>query len=32
MKRYNLFRDEIGNFWRSYDGNVTFIEEKLGKI
>ena len=32
MKRYNLFRDDIGHFGRSYDGNVTFIEEKLGKI
>lgn len=26
-KYYNRFRDETGNFWRSYDDNETFIKE-----
>ncbi len=24
---YNKFKDDIGNYWRSYDGNKTFISE-----
>lgn len=26
-RTYNLFRDDTGRFWRSYDGNKTFIRE-----
>ncbi len=32
-KKYNYFRDDIGNFWRSYDHNESFIEEsRMGVI
>lgn len=24
---YNKFKDDLGNYWRSYDGNKTFISE-----
>ena len=24
---YNRFRDDLGNFWRSYDNNETFVKE-----
>lgn len=27
-KYYDRFIDDLGNYWRSYDGNDTFIEEK----
>lgn len=27
MKHYTYFRDDLGNYWRSYDGNNTFIAE-----
>lgn len=33
QKLYSRFRDDLGNFWRTYDGNKTFIKEKYnGKI
>lgn len=28
LKYYNRFRDDLGNYWRSYDDNDTFIPEK----
>lgn len=28
LKYYNRFRDDLGNYWRSYDNNDTFIPEK----
>ncbi|MDE6356686.1 MAG: hypothetical protein K2L67_05525 [Clostridia bacterium] len=29
MEYYNRFRDDTGNFWRSYDNNETFVKETL---
>lgn len=26
-QHYNRFRDDLGNFWRSYDNNETFVKE-----
>ena len=31
-KDYLYLIDDIGNYWRSYDGCKTFIEEKDGEI
>lgn len=34
LRKYNRFIDDIGHYWRSYDGNKTFISEydlKYGK-
>ena len=32
LKTYQIFIDDLGDIWRSYDGGKTFIKEKLGEI
>ena len=32
MQTYQIFVDDLGNIWRSYDGAKTFIKEERGEI